>query len=79
MDTPPSSEDLEHGDGSIPKCLTLTFRNVNVDVTAPDAALGETLLSYIDPRQFLGYLGKSSKPKRVSHLLTRVPTPKSNL
>lgn len=68
MDNPLGSEDLEHGDYSIPKCLTLTFRNVNVNVTAPDAALGETLLSYIDPRQFLGYLGKSFKPKRVGHL-----------
>lgn len=64
----PSSEtetvDLERG-GFIRKRLTLTFRNINVHVTAPDAALGETLLSYADPRNLLGYLRKVSKPKRV--------------
>lgn len=63
-----SSEDLEHGASSIPKSLTLTFRNVSVDVTAPDAALGETMLSYMDPRQFFSFIGKNSKPKRVSYL-----------
>ena len=56
--------DLEHGD-PIQKRLTLTFRNINVHVAAPDAALGDTLLSYADPRQFLEYLRKGSKPKRV--------------
>ncbi|KAF9888262.1 hypothetical protein FE257_008831 [Aspergillus nanangensis] len=62
----PSSEtvDLENGD-PIQKRLTLTFRNLSVHVTAPDAALGETLLSYADPRQFLGFLHRSSKPKRT--------------
>lgn len=67
MNTPSSETetvDLEHG-GSIQKRLTLTFRDVSVHVTAPDAALGETMLSYMDPRQVLGYLRQGSKPKRV--------------
>lgn len=69
MDSP----DVEHGADSILKRLTLTFRSVNVHVTAPDAALGETLLSYADPRQLFGFLYNSSKPKRVS-CLTPTPT-----
>lgn len=65
MDTPSSGTiDLEHGDRGLRKRLTLTFRNVSVHVTAPDAALGDTLLSVADPRQYLGFL-KGSRPKRV--------------
>ena len=74
MDSP----DVEHGADSILKRLTLTFRSVNVHVTAPDAALGETLLSYADPRQLFGFLYNSSKPKRVS-CLTPMPTHNPNL
>ena len=71
MNTPSSETvDLEGGD-SIRKRLTLTFRGINVHVTAPDAALGETLLSYADPRHFLGYFRKGSKPNRV---LISLPT-----
>ncbi|KAJ5163927.1 uncharacterized protein N7500_005757 [Penicillium coprophilum] len=55
MDTPSSGTatpvDLEHGDSHIRKRLTVTFRDLNVRVTAPDAALGSTLWSEVDPRQ----------------------------
>ncbi|GFF84984.1 brefeldin A resistance protein [Aspergillus udagawae] len=65
MDTPSSGTiDLEHGKRGLRKRLTLTFRNVSVHVTAPDAALGDTLLSVADPRQYLGFL-KGSRPKRI--------------
>ena len=61
--TPP---DIEKGQSQIQKQLTLTFRNLNVRVTAPDAALGSTLWSEVDPRQ-LGKLVKwRSPPQRVS-------------
>lgn len=67
MDTPSSGTvDLERGGGAIRKRLTLTFRNLNVRVTAPDAALGDTLLSYADPRQLLDVFRKSRGNKRVS-------------
>ena len=66
MDTPSSGTvDLECGGGAIRKRLTLTFRNLNVRVTAPDAALGDTLLSYADPRQLLDVFRRSRKNKRV--------------
>ncbi|KKK25725.1 ABC drug exporter AtrF [Aspergillus rambellii] len=71
MDTPSSGTiDIELGDSSTSKRLTLTFRDVSVHVTAPDAALGDTLLSVADPRQLLGFLKKGSRPKRT--ILNRV-------
>ncbi|RAK96058.1 putative ABC multidrug transporter [Aspergillus ibericus CBS 121593] len=57
--------DIESGDSSIYKRLTLTWRNVSVHVTAPDAALGDTLLSVADPRQALGWFKGGSRPKRT--------------
>jgi ATP-binding cassette subfamily G (WHITE) protein 2 (SNQ2) len=57
--------DLEQGGSGILKRLTLTFRDLTVNVTAADAALGQTLLSVVDPRQLLDYLRKRVKPKRV--------------
>lgn len=66
MDTSSSSTvDLETGVSGVRKRLTLTFRDVNVHVTAPDAALGETLLSVADPRQYFDSLRKGQRPKRV--------------
>jgi hypothetical protein len=66
MNTPSSGTvDLEYGDSALRKRLTLTFRNLNIRVTAPDAALGETLLSYADPRHVLDFFRKSRQPKRV--------------
>lgn len=69
MDTPSSGTitpvDLEHGDGQIRKRLTLTFRDLNVLVTAPDAALGSTLWSEVDPRQIGALLNRRERPKRV--------------
>lgn len=70
MDTPSSGTatppDLEHGEkASIQKRLTLTFRDLNVRVTAPDAALGSTILSEADPRQFLDFFRRNKQPKRV--------------
>ncbi|PYH80056.1 hypothetical protein BO82DRAFT_313773 [Aspergillus uvarum CBS 121591] len=67
MDTTSSSATVEMDSGAsdIRKRLTLTFRDVSVNVTAPDAALGETLLSVADPRQITGWFLKSRRPKRT--------------
>ncbi|KAJ5835346.1 hypothetical protein N7447_001372 [Penicillium robsamsonii] len=69
MDTPSSGTatpvDLEHGDGQIRKQLTVTFRDLNVRVTAPDAALGSTLWSEVDPRQVGALLKRGDRPKRT--------------
>lgn len=60
-----SLTDVESGGCQAQKRLTLTFRNINVRVTAPDAALGDTLLSVADPRQFIKGFYKTQQPKRV--------------
>lgn len=71
MDTPSSGTitpvDLENAgyDGSIRKRLTVTFRDLNVRVTAPDAALGSTLWSEVDPRQLRDLFKRTQKHKRV--------------
>lgn len=67
MDSSGSSTlaDVEVGNPGIKKQLTLTFRNVNVHVTAPDAALGDNLWSVADPRGFFHGFSKSRRPKRV--------------
>ncbi|CAI7602342.1 unnamed protein product [Penicillium bialowiezense] len=69
METPSSGTvtpvDLEGGDGQIRKRLTVTFRGLNVRVTAPDAALGDTLWSKMDPRQMGGLLKRGGSPKRT--------------
>ncbi|KAL4998359.1 ABC-2 type transporter-domain-containing protein [Aspergillus recurvatus] len=57
--------DLEQGGTGVSKRLTLTFRNLTVNVTAADAALGQTLLSVVDPRQLLDYLRRREKQKRT--------------
>lgn len=61
----PTLTDVEAIDPGIQKQLTLTFRNVNVHVTASDAALGDNLLSVADPRQFFNGFFKSQRPSRV--------------
>jgi ATP-binding cassette, subfamily G (WHITE), member 2, SNQ2 len=58
--------DEERGKDFIQKRLTLTFQNVIVRVTAPDEVLGETLWSWVDPRQLGGLFKRTHKPKRVS-------------
>ncbi|CRG90900.1 ABC multidrug transporter, putative [Talaromyces islandicus] len=60
-----STLDLEQGVSEIRKELTVTFRGLNVRVTAPDEALGETLLSVADPRQLLNAFRRNMKPKRT--------------
>ncbi|RJE21547.1 ABC multidrug transporter [Aspergillus sclerotialis] len=60
--TPP---DIEKGESQIQKQLTLTFRNLNVRVTAPDAALGSTLWSEVDPRQLGKLFKRRSSPQRT--------------
>lgn len=60
-----STLDLERGALETRKRLTVTFRGLNVHVTAPDAALGETLLSVADPQQLLSVFRRNEKPKRV--------------
>ncbi|KAL4804144.1 ABC-2 type transporter-domain-containing protein [Aspergillus unguis] len=57
--------DLEQGGPGIGKRLTLTFRDLSVHVRAADAALGQTLLSVVDPRQLLDYVSRKSRPKRT--------------
>ncbi len=47
------------------KCLTLTFKNVTVNVTAPGEALGETLWSWANPSQLLSVFHKGEQTKRV--------------
>ena len=44
--------DAEYGKDPIEKRLTLTFKNLTVRVEASDQALGETLLSRVDPREW---------------------------
>ncbi|KAJ6075741.1 hypothetical protein N7499_007722 [Penicillium canescens] len=69
METPSSGTatpvDLENGPGQIRKRLTVTFRDLNVRVTAPDAALGSTLWSEVDPRQLGGLIKRGDRPKRT--------------
>ncbi|KAL4890653.1 ABC-2 type transporter-domain-containing protein [Aspergillus ambiguus] len=65
MDTSSSNTiDLEYGESGVHKRLTVTFRHVNVHVKAPDAALGDTLLSVANPRRGLDVLRRSKQPKR---------------
>jgi hypothetical protein len=72
METPSSGTitpvDLENAgpDGSIQKRLTVTFRDLNVRVTAPDAALGSTLWSAVDPRQLGDLFSRKENRKRVN-------------
>jgi hypothetical protein len=69
METPSSGTatpvDVERGVGNVRKRLTVTFRDLNVRVTAPDAALGSTLWSDVDPRQFGSLFNRTKRPKRV--------------
>ncbi|KAJ5949763.1 hypothetical protein N7454_001347 [Penicillium verhagenii] len=69
METPSSGTatpvDVENGVDGIRKRLTITFRDLNVRVTAPDAALGSTLLSQVDPRQLAGVFKRDQRPKRT--------------
>ncbi|KAL3484275.1 ABC-2 type transporter-domain-containing protein [Aspergillus germanicus] len=67
MDTPSSSStiDLEQGRSGLTKKLSLTWRDISVHVTAPDAALGDTLWSVADPRQVLDWFRHGNKPKRA--------------
>lgn len=67
METPSSASavDAEKGHGQIRNRLTITFRDLNVHVTASDAALGNTLLSVADPRQLPSLLGLNRQPQMV--------------
>lgn len=47
------------------KRLTLTFKNVTVNVTAPGEALGDTLLSWVNPSQLLSPFRKGEHTRRV--------------
>lgn len=61
----PENVDGEREKGNLQKRLTLTFRDLTVRVTAADEALGETLLSRVDPRQLKGWFASSKQQKRV--------------
>ncbi|KAJ5101248.1 hypothetical protein NUU61_003470 [Penicillium alfredii] len=69
METPSSGiatpVDVEKGKFHQRKRVTVTFRDLNVRVTAPDAALGSTLWSEIDPRQLWSLWKRAEQPKRV--------------
>lgn len=69
METPSSGtatpRDVENEVGPIRKRLTLTFRDLSVQVTAPNAALGSTLWSDVDPRQLASLFTQKKQPKRV--------------
>lgn len=52
-------------DEGFQKRLTLTFKDVTVNVTAPGEALGETLWSRINPSQLRSVFNKAKAPKRV--------------
>ena len=52
-------------DDDFQKRLTLTFKNVTVNVTAPGEALGDTLLSWVNPSQLLDVFRKEEHTKRV--------------
>ncbi|KAJ6111330.1 hypothetical protein N7523_007391 [Penicillium sp. IBT 18751x] len=69
MDTPLSGTatpvDVENGYCNIQKRLTVTFCDLNVQVTAPDAALGSTMWSDIDPRQLGSFLHRTKMAKRT--------------
>lgn len=52
-------------DDAFQKRLTLTFNNVTVNVTAPGEALGDTLLSWVNPSQLLDVFRKKEHTKRV--------------
>ena len=54
-----------HKDDALQKRLTLTFKNVTVNVTAAGEALGETLWSYANPTQLLSLFRKGEHTKRV--------------
>lgn len=54
-----------HKYDDVQKRLTLTFKNVTVNVTAPGEALGETLWSWANPSQFLAPFRKGGNTKRV--------------
>lgn len=63
--------DVENGFGQIRKRLTVTFRDLNVRVTAPDAALGSTLWSDIDPRQLGDLFNRTKGSKRVRNSIQK--------
>jgi hypothetical protein len=59
--------DDEMGKDHIEKRLSLTFRDITVNVTAPDQALAETLWSRVDPRQLGSIFRRSSAPKMLQN------------
>ncbi|KAF7718846.1 ABC-2 type transporter / CDR ABC transporter family protein [Penicillium ucsense] len=62
--TPVDVEKAGHGE-DIRKRLTVTFRALSVRVTAPDAALGSTLWSVMDPRQLGNVFRRKEDQKRT--------------
>ncbi|KAJ5767493.1 hypothetical protein N7533_000076 [Penicillium manginii] len=69
METPSSGTatpvDVEFGTSQIRKRLTVTFRDLTVRVTAPDAALGDTLWSEVDPRQLSNIFNKKKSKRSI--------------
>lgn len=69
MESPSSatltSVDVEEQRDALRKRLTVTFCNLSVRVTAPDAALGSTMWSEVDPRQLLDLFQRKKRPMRA--------------
>ncbi len=59
------ADEERHKDKEFQKSLTLTFKNVTVNVTAPGEALGETLWSWANPSQLLSVFQRGEHTKRV--------------
>ncbi len=59
------AEEERHKYEDFQKRLTLTFKNVTVNVTAPGEALGETLWSWANPSQLLSVFQRAERTKRV--------------
>ena len=59
------ADEEQHKIEGLQKRLTLTFRNVTVNVMAPGEALGETLWSWANPSQLLSVFQRGEHTKRV--------------
>ncbi|KAH6845782.1 ABC-2 type transporter-domain-containing protein [Chaetomium sp. MPI-CAGE-AT-0009] len=62
---PAFADEEQREDDEFQKRLTVTFKNVTVNVTAPGEALGDTLLSWVNPSQLLDIFRKKEHTKRA--------------
>ncbi|KAK4038643.1 ABC-2 type transporter-domain-containing protein [Parachaetomium inaequale] len=62
---PAFSDEERHKNAAFQKRLTLSFKNVTVNVTTAGEALGETLWSYANPTQLLSLFRRGEHTKRA--------------